>query len=46
MFEGKQVLVTGGTDSFGHYIVKRLLRQPHREIRVLGRDEKKQARAL
>ena len=44
MFEGKTILVTGGTGSFGHYIVHRFLTQyPEvKEIRILSRDEKKQ----
>lgn len=42
MFKGKKVLVTGGTGSFGHIIVKRLLKENVAEIRVFSRDEKKQ----
>ena len=42
MFKNKRVLVTGGTGSFGHQIVKRLLEQSPSEIRILSRDEKKQ----
>ncbi|MFM2267128.1 MAG: hypothetical protein RL757_569 [Bacteroidota bacterium] len=44
MFNGKTILVTGGTGSFGHYIVHRFLTQyPEvKEIRILSRDEKKQ----
>jgi UDP-N-acetylglucosamine 4,6-dehydratase/5-epimerase len=39
---GKCVLVTGGTGSFGQFIVRRLLDLDVAEIRVLSRDEKKQ----
>lgn len=38
----KRVLVTGGTGSFGNFIVHRLLDLGVREVRVLSRDEKKQ----
>lgn len=37
-----RVLVTGGTGSFGHTMVRRLLSQDVDEIRVLSRDEAKQ----
>jgi UDP-N-acetylglucosamine 4,6-dehydratase/5-epimerase len=36
------IVVTGGTGSFGNYIVNRLLRMDVGEIRILSRDEKKQ----
>jgi len=36
------VTVTGGTGSFGNYIVKELLRFDVKEIRILSRDEEKQ----
>lgn len=39
---GKTVLVTGGTGSFGNFIVHRLLGEAVREVRVFSRDEKKQ----
>lgn len=43
MFDNKIVLVTGGTGSFGNYIVHRLLNTTNvKEIRILSRDEKKQ----
>jgi len=42
MFEGKVVLVTGGTGSFGNQILKRLLKENPSEIRIFSRDEKKQ----
>jgi UDP-glucose 4-epimerase len=38
---GKTVLVSGGTGSFGHFIVRRLLDLDVAEIRILSRDEKK-----
>jgi UDP-glucose 4-epimerase len=38
---GKRVLVSGGTGSFGQFIVRRLLDHDVAEIRVLSRDEKK-----
>ena len=38
---GKHVLVTGGTGSFGQFIVRRLLDHDVAEIRILSRDEKK-----
>ncbi|MCP4634275.1 MAG: polysaccharide biosynthesis protein [candidate division Zixibacteria bacterium] len=41
-FEGKKILVTGGTGSFGHYIVKELIDKNPEEIRIFSRDEKKQ----
>lgn len=42
-FENKIALVTGGTGSFGNYIVYRLLNETNiKEIRILSRDEKKQ----
>lgn len=42
MFADKVILVTGGTGSFGNFIVRRLLDSRAREVRVLSRDEKKQ----
>jgi UDP-glucose 4-epimerase len=38
---GKRVLVTGGTGSFGQFIVRRLLDLDVAEVRILSRDEKK-----
>ena len=38
---GKCALVTGGTGSFGQFIVRRLLDHDVAEIRILSRDEKK-----
>jgi len=42
MFEGKTLLVTGGTGSFGNEVLRHFLHKPLREIRVFSRDEKKQ----
>ena len=44
LFAGKHVLVTGGTGSFGHQIVDRLLQEGPAEIRIFSRDEDKQVR--
>jgi UDP-glucose 4-epimerase len=38
---GKRALVTGGTGSFGQFIVRRLLDLGATEIRIMSRDEKK-----
>jgi UDP-N-acetylglucosamine 4,6-dehydratase len=42
IFDGKILLVTGGTGSFGHAVVDRFLKTGIGEIRILSRDEKKQ----
>mgnify|MGYP001561765550 CR=1 FL=1 len=42
MFKNKRILVTGGTGSFGHHIIDKLLGYKPTEIRILSRDEKKQ----
>jgi UDP-N-acetylglucosamine 4,6-dehydratase/5-epimerase len=42
IFEGKTILVTGGTGSFGGYFVNYLLDKNFKEIRVFSRDELKQ----
>ena len=39
---GRRVLVTGGTGSFGNFVVRRLLDMGAGEVRVFSRDEKKQ----
>ena len=36
------LLITGGTGSFGHAVLKRFLASPIDEIRIFSRDEKKQ----
>jgi len=39
---GRTVLITGGTGSFGHAVVRRFLAADIGEIRIFSRDEKKQ----
>lgn len=41
-FANKTLLITGGTGSFGHAVLKRFLKTAVREIRIFSRDEKKQ----
>ncbi len=36
------LLITGGTGSFGHAVLKRFIESPIQEIRIFSRDEKKQ----
>ncbi|MGL5086280.1 MAG: polysaccharide biosynthesis protein, partial [Clostridium sp.] len=42
MFKNKVLLITGGTGSFGHTVLKRFINTDIKEIRVFSRDEKKQ----
>lgn len=42
LLKQKAILVTGGTGSFGNFIVHRLLELGAKEVRILSRDEKKQ----
>jgi UDP-N-acetylglucosamine 4,6-dehydratase/5-epimerase len=42
MFDNKTLLITGGTGSFGHAVLKRFLSTSIKEIRIFSRDEKKQ----
>lgn len=42
MFNGKTLLITGGTGSFGNAVLKRFLDSDFKEIRIFSRDEKKQ----
>jgi UDP-N-acetylglucosamine 4,6-dehydratase len=42
MFEGKTLLISGGTGSFGSTVLRLLIDQPFAEIRIFSRDEKKQ----
>jgi UDP-N-acetylglucosamine 4,6-dehydratase/5-epimerase len=41
-FAGKVLMITGGTGSFGHAVLKRFLESDIDEIRIFSRDEKKQ----
>ena len=42
MFDGKTLLITGGTGSFGNAVLRRFLDTDIAQIRVFSRDEKKQ----
>lgn len=42
MFDGKILLITGGTGTFGNAVLRRFLHTDATEIRVFSRDEKKQ----
>jgi len=42
MFEGKKILITGGTGSLGRALTKRLLAQKVDSIRIFSRNEQKQ----
>jgi UDP-N-acetylglucosamine 4,6-dehydratase len=42
MFNGKTLLITGGTGSFGNAVLKRFLDSDIGEVRIFSRDEKKQ----
>ena len=42
IFKGKTLLITGGTGSFGHTVLKHFLSTDIGEIRIFSRDEKKQ----
>lgn len=42
LFKDKVLLITGGTGSFGHAVLRRFLDSDIREIRIFSRDEKKQ----
>jgi len=41
-FKNKTLLITGGTGSFGNAVLKGLLNEGLKEIRIFSRDEKKQ----
>jgi UDP-N-acetylglucosamine 4,6-dehydratase/5-epimerase len=41
-FEGRTLLITGGTGSFGNAVLRRFLSSGLKEIRIFSRDEKKQ----
>jgi UDP-N-acetylglucosamine 4,6-dehydratase/5-epimerase len=42
LFEGKTLIITGGTGSFGHAVLRRFAAMKLKEIRIFSRDEKKQ----
>ena len=42
IFKDKTLLITGGTGSFGHTVLKHFLTTDIGEIRIFSRDEKKQ----
>ena len=42
MFDGKTLLITGGTGSFGNAVLRRFVESDLNEIRIFSRDEKKQ----
>jgi len=42
MFDGRVLMITGGTGSFGNAVLNRFLKTGVREIRIFSRDEKKQ----
>jgi UDP-N-acetylglucosamine 4,6-dehydratase/5-epimerase len=42
MFKNKVLMITGGTGSFGHAVLKRFISTDIGEIRIFSRDEKKQ----
>ena len=42
VFDGKVLVITGGTGSFGNAVCRRFLKTGIREIRIVSRDEKKQ----
>ena len=42
MFDGKTLLITGGTGSFGNAVINRFLKTNIQQIRIFSRDEKKQ----
>jgi UDP-N-acetylglucosamine 4,6-dehydratase/5-epimerase len=42
MFNGKTLLITGGTGTFGNAVLERFLESQIREVRIFSRDEKKQ----
>ena len=42
VFDGRTLLITGGTGTFGNAVVRRMLGRDLAEIRIFSRDEKKQ----
>lgn len=41
-YSGKKILITGGTGTIGHYLVRHLLKEEPKVIRIFSRDEYKQ----
>ena len=41
-YEGKRILVTGGTGSFGHTLAQKLLSRGVEQVRIISRDKAKQ----
>lgn len=41
-YNGKTILITGGTGSFGHTVAEKLLKTGVEQVRILSRDEAKQ----
>lgn len=46
LFNGKTLLITGGTGSFGNAVLNRFLETDIKEIRVFSRDELKQGNMI
>ena len=46
VFNGKTLLITGGTGSFGNAVLNRFLRTDIGEIRIFSRDEKSLLQAV
>lgn len=46
MFQGKTLLITGGTGSFGNAVLDRFLKTDIKEIRIFSRDELKRKRII
>lgn len=42
MLKNKVLTITGGTGSFGKTVLRRMLQEDFKEVRILSRDEKKQ----
>ena len=42
MYNDKILLITGGTGSFGHAVLRKFIKSNLKEIRIFSRDEKKQ----
>ena len=41
-YKNKSIAITGGTGSFGSLYLKKILKLPIKELRILSRDEEKQ----